>query len=454
MPVILPSTPLASQADLDALALKELTSSTRIDALAARMTAAENRLTKLEAGTPPGPTPVTPSKTGTYITKVSDAPVVDDGYNLWSLVASSPAGSGLQIAVDKAMAPPPAVVDPVTANVVKVGIDLVNGFRRVVQQNAAGSWYWTAAPGAPSATWTQIAGPDGPAPAPGSIYRVQNGRFYAPDGTPFRAKGVNVCYRRLWGDNAVDLGRVSLAALKRAYPSGLNFVRWACHWENPLPPSSDPVARQWVTDLTAAGIIVLVDLHVTGNALDPGNAQANNWLADWAAWGKGNARVWFDTQNEPHGNGISAMMRGQYQAIRSTGNPNPVLLCTGNPGGEITGMNQADFAGMSNVGFDTHCYGWMTPQWPGLLQNLSAFHSADGSMPVICAEFGDGGGSDAQDSNWVANVQTALAHPGGFAAWMVNWAMSPADCLWAPPLDGSVINGGFGQMVHDAIVAA
>ena len=427
MPVTLPSTPLASQADLDALAA---------------------RVAALEHVVPPVSVP---SKTGTYITKVTDPPIIDDGLGQWSLVAAADPTLGLQIAVLGAMAPPPPVLDGVTRNVTRLGIDLVGGFRRIVQQNSSANWYSTTAPGA---AWTQIAGPDGP-PVSG-IYKVSNGFFVDPSGQRFRPKGVNVCYRRLWGDNQVDLQRVSLAALKRAYPQGLNYVRWACHGENPLPPSSDPVASAWVRDLTGAGIIVLVDLHYTGNAVDPADQRSNQWLADWATWGRSNPRVWFDTQNEPHGSGaqISAMMKGQYNAIRATGNPNPILLCTGNPGGELQGMNPADFAGMTNAGFDPHCYGWMTPQWPQVLSDLAKFTSRDGAMPAVCSEFGDGGGSDAQDSNWVPNVQTALAHPGGFAAWMVNWMMSPADCLWAPPLDGSAINAGFGQMVHDAIVAA
>jgi hypothetical protein len=109
---------------------------------------------------------------------------------------------------------------------------------------------------------------------------------------------------------------------------------------------------------------------------------------------------------------------------------------------------------MKNVGWDSHCYGWMTDRWQEQLNATAKYKSQDGNIPTVCAEFGDGGGSNQRDGNWVQNVQTATANPGGWAAWMVNWAMDNADCLWAEPLDGSVIQADYGRMIHDAIVAA
>jgi hypothetical protein len=344
------------------------------------------------------------------------------------------------------------VADMVTGNVTK--LETLNG-SQLYQWATGGVWLADI-----NGVWTACADPTKPVPippqpTPGGQFKVSNGQWVTGAGAVFKPRGVNVCYRRLWGDNQVDLGRVSLAALKRAYPSGLNFVRFACHGENPLPDPVDPTMRQWIADLTGAGIVVMIDLHYTGNAVSANDARSNGWLAGMASANGANPLVWYETQNEPHGAGsaISAMMRGQYLAIRSTGNQNPVLFCDGNPGSEITGMNPADFADMHNVGFDAHCYGWMTDQWQSVLASLGKFKSADGTMPIACLEFGDGGGSEAQDGNWQQNITTALAHPGGWAAWMINWMASPADCLWAAPFDGSRINPGFGQMVHDAIVA-
>jgi hypothetical protein len=423
-----------TQDELDTLA-------TRVSALEADNNALTARVVILEGKKPPPPPPPPgPSPDGTRITNTTDK-LTDSAGNVFQLFASAAAATGNQIMIN-------GVLDPVTQQV--TALEAHNGVCFQQARTPAQWWDYIAK------AWIPTTDPNVKPPQPGSLYRVQNGQIYDPSGKPFRAKGVNVCYRRLWGDNQVDLTRVSLAALKRAYPTGLNFVRWACHWENPLPPSSDPVAAQWVSDLTGAGIIVLVDLHVTGNAIDQNDQRANGWLADWATWGKNNPRVWFDTQNEPQGSGaaVSAMMQGQYNAVRNAGNGSPILLSTGMFGDGLDGMNPAYFNAMKNVSWDSHCYGWMTDRWPEQMNALAKYKSQDGNIPTICGEFGDGGGSNQRDGNWVQNVQTALANPGGFGAWMINWAMDNADCLWADPLDGSVIQADYGKMVHDAIVAA
>jgi len=179
-------------------------------------------------------------------------------------------------------------LDPITGGVSWLGI--YTG--QLYQWTATGGCYvadvagaWTAA-----ADPTKPPPPPPPPPPPGSLYKVSNGRIYAPDGTAFRAKGVNVCYRRLWGDNQVDLGRVTPARLRGAYP-GLNFVRFACHGENPLPAPNDAQVVAWVNDLTASGIIVEIELHYTGNAVSSGDTRANAWLSGMAGTFKANPRV-------------------------------------------------------------------------------------------------------------------------------------------------------------------
>jgi hypothetical protein len=148
------------------------------------------------------------------------------------------------------------------------------------------------------------------------------------------------------------------------------------------------------------------------------------------------------------------MMLGQYRAIRGAGSPNPIMLCTGDPGAEITGMSQADIGQMTGVAFDTHCYGWLLPQWGSIISSLGAFHSADGAIPVLVLETGNGATSDAIDGNWQDVFNTAKANPAGAAWWLINWSDSqPADCIWAAPFDGSVVQSPYGQMVAQAIAS-
>lgn len=391
------------------------------------------RVTKLEQGSGPSPTP-----DNTWITAAGSPSIVDDSLNVYTLVDSSAAGKGLQIAKN-------AVVDPPTQNVVKLGIL----HRKVHQENAAGSWYVDNQVGNTTATaWAQEADPT--APATGK-FQVSGGQILGPSGAPFRAKGVNVNYTQVWGNHGVDVGRVNRSCLQRAFP-GINFVRFAC-WGGALAAPGDPTVTAWINDLTNNGIVVMIDLHYTGNAISPSDPTANNWFAGWARQYANNPMVWFDTQNEPHGSGISAMMLGQYNAIRGAGNGNIVLLCTGNPGGEITGMSPSDLAQMTNVGFDSHYYGWMPSNgipWSSILSELSAFSSKNGPIPVLCCETGDSTDGNTRDSNWQQVLQASLSNPAGFACWYMNWDSSGADLLLASPYDGSALTD-YGSVVANAI---
>jgi hypothetical protein len=93
--------------------------------------------------------PPTPSASGTKITSVSDAPIIDASGNAWTLVQS--ASNGLQIAIN-------GTVDAITANVVL--LETLNG--AMVQENASGNWYSETQP---NDSWVQIANPN-PTPAP------------------------------------------------------------------------------------------------------------------------------------------------------------------------------------------------------------------------------------------------------------------------------------------------
>ncbi len=54
-------------------------------------------------------------------------------------------------------------------------------------------------------------------------------------------------------------------------------------------------------------------------------AAESNWYAGMAAAFIGNPYVWFGTINEP-GNGDSDQELATYNAIRGTGNNNPIML--------------------------------------------------------------------------------------------------------------------------------
>ena len=344
------------------------------------------------------------------------------------------------------------MLDPVTGGVSYLGI--YTG--QLYQWTAAGGCYVADAAGA----WTAAADPTKPPPPPppppppGSLYKISGGRIYAPDGTAFRARGVNVCYTQAWGSGAIDIGRVTPQRLIASLP-GLNFVRFAC-WRGALPSPQDAAVIAWVNALTAAGVVVEIELHYTGNAVAASDATANAWLSGMAGTFKANPRVWYGTQNEPHGGGaaISAMMKGQHDAIRSVGATAPVMLCCGDPMGEITSMDHAAIAAMSNVVWDMHYYGWMPANgitWAACVAALGAYMSKDGAIPVLCLETGDGGGSSAQDGNWSTVLSQSLNNRDGFAAWMVNWVSDAADCLWSAPFDGSVIQSPYGTLVANAI---
>src|SRR6516162_2250860 len=95
----------------------------------------------------PAPTPV-PSPNGTTITSASGKPIIDQSGNSWSLVQSTTASQGLQIAVN-------GQVDQSTFNV--AALEIVNG--NIVQENSSGAWYQAA-----NGSWSALAANPNPAP--------------------------------------------------------------------------------------------------------------------------------------------------------------------------------------------------------------------------------------------------------------------------------------------------
>jgi Cellulase (glycosyl hydrolase family 5) len=139
-----------------------------------------------------------------------------------------------------------------------------------------------------------------------------------------------------------------------------------------------------------------------------------------ATYFKDNPYVWFGTNNEPSliypGNSsavatgpqsLSAWQKATYNAIRGTGNTNPILL---EPGGDAVGnfrngagipmmafQDPTVVATMTNVIWDPHIYGFMNNNATDAASNnllvseviaaCQAVKSADGIVPCIIGEF-------------------------------------------------------------------
>ena len=76
---------------------------------------------------------------------------------------------------------------------------------------------------------------------------------------------------------------------------------------------------------------------------------------------KGNELVVYVTQNEPNnGNpAVNPMVRGIYDAVRSTGNNTLIIIGPDNPFGNAA-LQESTVAGMKNVAMTLHFYNWVT----------------------------------------------------------------------------------------------
>jgi hypothetical protein len=267
-----------------------------------------------------------------------------------------------------------------------------------------------------------------------------DGTLYVPDGTPFVARGVDV----------MEGNQPSAAELQAAFP-GINMVRLAIYdYASPASLSA------YVADLTSHGIVVEIEHHIgagggvpplTGDAL----AQENAWFTSIGSAFKSNPYVWYGTLNEPLDTGSSAGLLGtelasNYQAIRSTGNNNPIMLSLG------SGPAPVDTSQWNNIIGDQHFYGWtsgystiqsvVTANLNSIVAN-DAMVSADGRVPLIIGEYGDSTDpSKGLDANGAQVIQAAQQSGLGAIAWA--WGVNPnGDGL----LDGNGGLSGFGQTV-------
>lgn len=315
------------------------------------------------------------------------------------------------------------------------------------------------------------------ATAAAAPFTISNGQVLTPYGTPFAARGVNV------GDYDMNNSYANLSAVLSVYPQ-CNFIRIPCG-DYQSPSYFDT----FVTNCTNAGIVVGIEDHqdfwptgvsaggygggqgvvLTGSLL----TTQSNWYAALATHFKSNPYVWFMTCNEPTiattatfnaanntgtspngwtvtANSVAALStwhKATFDAIRGTGNTNPIMVDVNNPNtwGTNGGMTASVYLGYHNLIWDMHCYGWL---WDdsgtivtlggngvGYSTNLTTIETemktgvqllqqlgcADGTMPVIIGEYGNSTNGSTLDANGTQNCQAVQASAGvytnGSAAW-------------------------------------
>lgn len=290
-------------------------------------------------------------------------------------------------------------------------------------------------------------------------FHVAGGKIIAPNGSVFKGVGINI------GDFRANLDMASAvtnfttgAPLTTLFP-GINFVRIALYGGgSAAAPTTYPAASSYdafVNAVTSLGIVVEFEHHIgtTGSSAGggqgvvpaPGSAWVNAENANYAALAtrfKDNPYVWFGTNNEPpSATGLSAWQKSNYDAIRNTGNQNPVMLEVWGsrpPGYGGTplqqGMVQSIYSAMTNVIWDPHVYPFINGNNTSAASNnqtpidmaaaAQTITSADGIVPVIIGEFGPSTTGSSIEANATQTVTGVLASGFGSAVW--HWRLQ--DC--------------------------
>jgi hypothetical protein len=250
----------------------------------------------------------------------------------------------------------------------------------------------------------------------------------------------------------------------------------------------------FIKTMSSHGVVLEIEDHPWGSGSNP---QPNpytgqrlitesNWYASLASYYKSNPYVWFGTMNEPESgnNGImQAQVDATYSAIRSTGNPNPIMIeagvGAGNPGtvgdgggyhGPGSGYTASHFAKMTNIVWDFHFYNWMTNKSTNTNVVLSTLHgsasshsgvaamstitSAEGTIPIIIGETGISSSNIITGGAQIIQVAFNNAWTTGAAAWAwyPQWGSGDAQLVKYDDLtDGKGKLTSYGQQVAAAI---
>jgi hypothetical protein len=169
-------------------------------------------------------------------------------------------------------------------------------------------------------------------------------------------------------------------------------------------------------------------------------AAESAWYAAMAAHFKTNPYVWFGTYNEPpsKGGSLSAWQRATYDAVRGTGNNNPIMLeASGSRSWNLQkALDPSYYATMKNVVWDVHIYPYqndfntdpmsITDNINAMIAAAQTIQSADGKVPVIIGESGPSM-TEGLAPNGYATVEALInvAHKGtmgGLASfvWYAN----------------------------------
>ena len=189
-------------------------------------------------------------------------------------------------------------------------------------------------------------------------FQIENGEIISPNGSVFTARGINV-YDSQMGDASQILAD---------FP-GINFIRL-----NVYTYQSPSAYAAFIQTMTSDGVVVELEDHTNSTGSDAGGGTGTaftgsqltnelNWYSSIASAYASNPYVWFGTDNEPPSGGLSTWQQETYNAIRNTGNNNPILIELpggGSPNQTVTsyGMNPSVYTSMTNIIADAHFYGW------------------------------------------------------------------------------------------------
>jgi dienelactone hydrolase len=284
-------------------------------------------------------------------------------------------------------------------------------------------------------------------------FQVLDGHIIDPRGNVFVAHGLNA-------DVSVDPNAI-LAKF-----AGVNLVRLALGHRLPASDISS-----FISTLTSHGVVVEIEDHpwpLVDAYSGPALAAETNWYASLAGTFRGNPYVWFGTMNEPQGGNIPGQQAAIYAAIRGAGNNTIIMMEAGHGGGDPgqvgpTALSASTYAGMHNVAWDLHIYGWITRgstdqgQMDGMILGTSQaatgisaalqITSADGVIPVVIGEFGPTAAGYSSNGDQVINGVVDAVN-NGYAQGFVGWEWNPGDD------DALVVNGSltrWGQILRMAI---
>ena len=399
--------------------------------------------------------------------------ITDAANNVWTIV-------GGQVAVG-------GTIDATTSNVVE--LDYVGSL--MWQKNNAGLW-WSKT--SPTAAWTggTMTGPvipglsqtvsgltaataynfqvfatnaagAGPVSSPAvtastgaastGTFTIANAQIIAPNGTTFFGKGLNIYDGQLQG----VVNNAQGGMLTTLFPH-INIIRVPCYSYN--SPSSYEPAVSW---LTARGIVVLLENHQSSDGQNRGGGTGvvftgallqteSNWFAALATAYINNPYVWLGTNNEPPNSytvgklvdqgSLTSWQVTTYNAIRGTGNKNPILLQEFGGGlpfamgkDNVQGLwPSSSYAPMTNVFWDVHQYDWVSgysADIPTILSTLNTMvgqaqqtTSADGVCPCIIGEYGPSSNGSSIDAG--GNQMVTAVHQCAFGSTAWAWASGAA----------------------------